>query len=65
MTEKVANTGKDQERIDEVYGEVMVLMKKCLKEEKWTATKDRRHQPWFSKENARLRNSSIRQKRNG
>ena len=48
LTEKVANTGKDQERIDEVYGEVMLLMKKGLKEEKWTATKDTLHNFFFT-----------------
>ena len=63
LTERSKEAEKDQKAVDEIYEEVVGLMKQCWVEE--SVQRSRRGQPWFSKELAQLRKSSIGPKGSG
>ena len=63
MMRRLRVVGKDQKAVDEIYEEVVGMMKQGLVEESVQRTK--RGQPWFSRELAQLRKEFHRAEGNG
>ena len=61
LTEKLRGVGKDQKAVDEIYDEVVRVMKQGLVEERVQRVK--RGQPWFSRELAQCRKEFHRAER--
>ena len=61
LTRRLREVGKDQKAVDEIYEEVVEMMKQGLVEE--LVQRAKRGQPWFSRELAQLRKKFHRAER--
>ena len=61
LTRRLREVGKDQKAVDEIYEEVVGMMKQGLVEE--SVQRAKRGQPWFSRELAQLRKEFHRVER--